>query len=359
MNFNLFKPKGRLGIDIGTASIKIVDLEKRANRFVLNNYGLFELKGLKASESGNAPLLGRSILKLPDEEIVWGIKEVIKRANMKSRDVIASIPSFSTFSTIIEMPYVSEQDLGKVMPFEAKKHIPIPLDEVALDWSIIGTSSQTQKNTPLVNVEIFLAAVPRSETERYKKIITGAGLNLIALELENSALVRALLGNDLSPTAIVNIGGRSTSIVVVDKGYERIGHNYEIGGFEVTKSIARSLNINLERAEELKKRLGLKQSEENIINEAMISLVDMMVFETRKTITNYESSKNIKIGKILLVGGLTNMPSFVNYFKNKLEREVFVGNALSRIMYSELLNPIIKDIASTFAISIGLAMREK
>src|SRR3989338_2906737 len=237
MNFNLFKPKGRLGIDIGTASIKIVDLEKRANRFVLNNYGLFELKGLKASESGNAPLLGRSILKLPDEEIVWGIKEVIKRANMKSRDVIASIPSFSTFSTIIEMPYVSEQDLCKVMPFEAKKHIPIPLDEVALDWSIIGTSSQTQKNTPLVNVEIFLAAVPRSETERYKKIITGAGLNLIALELENSALVRALLGNDLSPTAIVNIGGRSTSIVVVDKGYERIGHNYEIGGFEVTKSI--------------------------------------------------------------------------------------------------------------------------
>ena len=360
MDFNLFKPKGKLGVDIGTASIKIAELEKKTTRFVLSNYGLFELKEMKsAGKEGTTPFLGQSILKLPDDEIVWGIKEVIKRANMKSRDVIASIPSFSTFSTIIEMPYISEQDLSKVMPFEAKKHIPIPLDEVVLDWSIVGTSNQGEKKTPLVNVEIFLAAVPKSETQRYKNIITSAGLNLIALELENSALIRALLGNDLSPTALVNIGGRSTSIVIVDKGYERVAHNYEIGGFEITKSIARSLNIGLERAEELKKKLGLKETEENIINEAMVSLMDMMVFETKKTITNYETAKNTKISRILLVGGLTNMPNFLNYFKSKLGREVFIGNALSRLIYSENLNPIIKDVASTFAISVGLAMRDK
>lgn len=355
--FNLFKPGGRLGVDIGTASIKLVELGKNGNRFVLENYGLFELKGAKSGSNKSGEFDGQNILKLPDDEIVWGIKEVIKRADIKSRNVVASIPSFSTFSTVIEMPYVSEQDLSKVMPFEAKKHIPIPLEEVVLDWSIVGSSSQPQKTAPLVNVEIFLAAVPRSETERYKNIVTKAGLNLIALELENSALIRALLGNDLSPTAIINIGGRSTSILIVDKGYERVGHNYEIGGFEITKSIARSLNISLERAEELKKRLGLKQSDENIINEAMISLIDMMVFETKKTITNYEATKNSKISRILLVGGLTNMPGFVEYFKEKIGRDIFVGNALSRIMYPETLNPIIKDVASIFAISIGLSMR--
>ncbi len=360
MDFNLFKSRGRLGIDIGTASIKIVELRKKTNRFVLDNYGLFELRGIKTGSSGeNMPLLGQSILRLPDEEIVWGIKEVIKRASMKSKDVVASIPSFSTFSTVIEMPYVSEQDLEKVVPFEAKKHIPIPLDEVVLDWSIIGNSNQGPQKTPLINVDVFLAAVPKQETARYRKIIASAGLNLIALELENSALIRALLGNDLGSTAIINIGGRSTSIVIVDGGYERVGHNYEIGGFEITKSIARSLNISLERAEELKKKFGLKQSDENIINEAMISLVDMMVFETKKTITNYEASKNLKVSRTLLVGGLTNMPSFVNYFKDKLGREIFVGNALSRVVYSNLLNPIIKDIASIFAVSIGLAMRDK
>ena len=72
-----------------------------------------------------------------------------------------------------------------------------------------------------------------------------AGLNLRALELENAALIRSLIGNDLSPVAIVNIGGRSTSILIVDGGFERVSHNYEVGGFEITKSISRSLNVSL------------------------------------------------------------------------------------------------------------------
>ena len=353
--FNLFKPKSKLGIDIGTASIKIVELSKRSGRFNLDNYGLFELKGAKNS---NSAVMGQSILNLSNEEIVSGIKEVIRLAGIKSKEVVASIPSFSTFSTIFEMPYVSDQDLAKVLPFEAKKHIPIPLNDVVMDWSVIGVNDPKEKGA-LASVEILIAAVHKSEAERYKKIISSAGLDLIALELENSSLTRSLIGNDLSPVTIVNIGGRSTSIVIMDKGYERINHNYEIGGFEITKSIAQSLSVSLEKAEELKKKFGLKRTEENIINQSMVSLIDMMVFETKKTITNYEVAKNRKIGHILLVGGLTNMPSFVEYFQGKLGREVYLGNSLSRVQYPAGLNPIAKEIASTFAISIGLAMRDK
>jgi type IV pilus assembly protein PilM len=186
----------------------------------------------------------------------------------------------------------------------------------------------------------------------------GAGLNLRALELENSALIRALLGNDLSPTMIVNIGGRSTSIVIVNRGYERVSHNYEIGGFEITKSIARSLSISFEKAEELKKKLGLKEIDENIINSAMKSLVDMMAFETRKTMTNYEETKNQKISRVLLVGGLINMPNFANYFQNKLGREVFIVNALARVVYPQTLSLITQELSRTFAVAAGLAMRE-
>src|SRR3990167_8755023 len=133
--FNLFGEKGKLGIDIGTAAIKIVELEKSGGRFALKNYGLFELKGTDVQSSG--PGTGQSILKLPDQEIIWGIKELIKKGSIKSTDAIASIPSFSTFTTIIEMPYLSEQELAKALPFEARKYIPIPLSEVVLDWSII------------------------------------------------------------------------------------------------------------------------------------------------------------------------------------------------------------------------------
>ena len=357
--FNLFKSKSRVGIDIGTAAIKAVELSKRGGRFVLENYGFFELKGPTGDTSE-----GQSILKLPDEEIIWGVKELLKKSNIRGRDAVASIPSFSTFATVIEMPYLSEEDLAKAIPFEARKYVPIPLDEVILDWSIVGVLDGAQASPAKsasgksTNVEVFLAAVPKDETVRYQRIMREAGLNLVALELENAGLIRALLGNDLSPTAIVNIGGRSTSIVIVNKGYERLSHNYEIGGFEITKSIARSLNITLDKAEDLKRRLGLNDSNENIIKEAMVSLVDMMIFEAKKTITSYEESHGQKIARVVLVGGIVNMPNFVNYFKERLGRDVLVGNVFSRIIYPSELTPVVQELSNNFSVAAGLAMRE-
>jgi len=358
MPFGLFKSKGKLGIDIGTSAIKIIELEKEGGRFALKNYGLFEFKNAESVSAAAESKQAQNILKLPDGEIIWGIKEVLKKAKIKATDAVASIPSFSTFATAIEMPYLSEKDLASSLPFEARKYIPVPLSEVVLDWSIIDIPKDPVDSTKQNTVEVFIAAVPKDETIRYQRIMQGAGLNLRALELENSALIRALLGNDLSPTAIVNIGGRSTSIVIVNRGYERVSHSYEVGGFEITKSIARSLNIGLEKAEELKKKLGLKEIDENIINSAMKSLIDMMVFETRKTITNYEETKNQKISRILLVGGLTNMPNFANYFQQKLNREVFIGNALARVVYPQTLSSVMQELSSTFAVATGLAMRE-
>lgn len=360
MIFNFRKSKGNLGIDIGTSSIKLVELEKRGGRFYLTNYGIFELKGFDSSLSVVQSENWQSILKLPDQEITAGITELTKKANINSVDVVASIPSFSTFATVIEMPYISNEDLARALPFEAKKYIPIPLNEVVLDWSIVGVADNgdVAGGAKPSTVEVFLAAVPKDETVRYQNIMKNAGLKLQALELENSALIRALLGNDLSPTVIVNIGGRSTSIIIVNKGYERVSHNYEVGGFEITKAIAQSLNISLEKAEELKRKFGLKKTDENIINESMVSLVDMMVFETQKTILNYEEAKKEKITQVILVGGLTNMPGFGDYFQEKLGRETLLGNPFSRIMYSETLAQILPELSSIFSTAIGLALRE-
>ncbi|HEY4520505.1 MAG TPA: type IV pilus assembly protein PilM [Candidatus Paceibacterota bacterium] len=350
MPFSLFKSQRKLGIDIGTASIKAIELEKKDSRFNLTNYGLFEFKGSKNAASGD-----ENILKLPDSEIIWGVKEMLKRAKISTKDVVASIPSFSTFATMIEIPYLSEEELAKAIPFEAKKYVPLPLDEVVYDWSIIETTPQTGK-APTVSV--FLAAIPKEDALRYQTIMKESGLNLLALELENSALIRSLLGNDLSPTALINIGGRSTSIIIVNRGYERLSHNYEIGGFEITRSISRSLNVSLEKAEDLKRKMGLKETDENVVNKAMVSLIDMMAFETQKTITHYEEAKKQSVSRILLVGGLANMPHFKEYFEKKLGRPIVTGNALARVISSPHIQPLIGEISNTFAVALGLAMRE-
>ena len=102
----------------------------------------------------------------------------------------------------------------------------------------------------------------------------------------------------------------------------------------------------------------MTQTDENIINEAMSALVDMMAFETKKTISSFENTRNEKVARILLVGGMVNMPNFLNYFKQKLGQEVFAGNAFARIVYPPGLAPAIGELASTFAVAAGLAMRD-
>lgn len=362
-----FKPKSKLGVDIGTSSIKVVELSKESGRFKLENYGLFELESMNEAINIPGQTARDKPAQLSDRDLAWGIGEVLKRTRTSTRMAVASIPSFSTFATIITMPYLSEEDVAKTIPFEARKYIPIPLSEVVLDWSIINITQEkagppAQAGQPPrakpPTVEIFLVAVPKEETLRYQSIMKNAGLNLRALELENSALIRALIGNDLSPVAIINIGGRSTSILIVDAGFERVSHNYEIGGFEITKSIARSLGVSLHRAEELKRSFGIKEADSNIIREAMSSLIDMMAFEAKKTIHNYEDQKGTKIDKVLLVGGLTNMPNFANYFGEKLGVPISLGNSLARVIVPPGLAPLQAEINSTFAIAIGLAMRE-
>ena len=358
--FKSIKSGGNIGLDIGTSSIKMVELEKKSGRFELLNYGIFELEGADSNVSNQVRAEGwQNILKMPDQDISEGIKELIKKADINSSEVVASIPSFSTFATVIEMPYVSDDDLARALPFEAKKYVPIPLDEVVLDWSIVGViDGQSQVGAAPSMVEVFLAAVPKEETSRYQNIMKNASLHIRALELENSALIRGLLGNDLSSAVVVNIGGRSTSISIIKRGYERVSHNYEVGGFEITRAISQSLGVSLEKAEELKRKFGLKKVEESIINESTISLIDMMVFETQKTIAGYEESSKEKIANIILIGGLTNMPGFSDYFKEKLGRNVTVGNPFARVTYPVELEPIMPELQSTLAVAIGLAMRD-
>ncbi|OGN28804.1 MAG: hypothetical protein A3A33_03420 [Candidatus Yanofskybacteria bacterium RIFCSPLOWO2_01_FULL_49_25] len=346
--------KSRIGVDIGTASIKIVELEKDSNRFKLVNYGIFELEPGDQAITSPGREGSQKIFQLSDQDVVTGIKQVLTDAGIKSRDAIASIPSFPTFTTTITLPFLSEEELAKTVPYEARKYVPIPLTDVQLDWSVVGV----HKDAPQPNVSVFIVAVPKTEVSRYQTIMRQAGLNLRALELENFALIRALIGNDLSPMAIINIGGRSTSILIVENGFQQLSRDYEVGGFEITNSIARALGITMKRAEEMKRSRGMNTDEANVIREAMSSLVDMMALEATKTIYNYEDAHKIKIARILLVGGLANMPHFIEYFAEKLGREIVPGNTLARVVLDPALDAKREELNSTFAVSLGLAMRE-
>lgn len=339
----LFGSKSILGVDLGTAGIKIAELSRSVgDRFDLKNYGVLDL----VPKDGASPKLG-------DQTLIAGLKELLARSKFSTKDSVASISSFLTFATVIELPYLSEKDLEKAIPFEARKYVPIPLQDVVLDWSIINVKEDADHP----NVEVFLAAVPRDEAERYKNIFISAGLNLKALELENIALSRALVGDEKSPLVIVNLGGRSTSIVVIEKGFERISRNYELGGFELTKALSKALGISFERAEQMKKTEGLNDKSISLAD-ALTPLIDLIVFETKKIVSNYEENKKTRVIKAVLTGGQANMPGLKEYFSAQLAREAIIGDPFRKTSFNKALEPVLKILSPSLTVALGLGMRK-
>ena len=148
MNFNFFKstfkPKSILGVDIGTTSLKIVELERGSEKPKLINYGILETSGYL--ERFNTAIQ-TSNLNIFDQEVVNYIKTLLRKGNFQSQDTVASLSTFSAFTTLIEMPVMSEEDTRKTMAVHVKQYIPLPLSSVTLDWLKIGERVDAEEET--------------------------------------------------------------------------------------------------------------------------------------------------------------------------------------------------------------------
>lgn len=342
--FNIFNigkgPKSYLGVDIGTLSIKIVELSnetgrpKLQNYAILSNYNLIENKSPRAF-GGEAPLM---------------LRKVLKESDITAKEINMSVPIFSSFLTVMELPPMSESEIASAIQFEAKKYIPVPLDSVLVDWSLIGNAPD--------KISVLLIAIPKDLVNEYSAIAKEADLKLINLELETMSAARALIGNDPVPVVLMDMGSRDTTISVVSGGYVRISHSIETSGEDLTRALANSLNINWRRAEELKKEQGLKiMDNNNQVGGVLTPLLDGIVSAARNIIDLYSSKSGKKVEKLIIYSGAAKMPGFDEYLKKNLGLDVLIGNPFGKIMHDEKLNPAIKDIGHDFAIAVGLALK--
>ena len=127
-------PKNSLGIDVGTSSLKVVELSAWGDRIHLKNYG-----EIRASVVYGKPYRSfeRNTLLLASKDIARAVKAIISESKMQTKQAIISIPDFSTFFTSFDLPPMTKGELPEAIEFEARKHIPIPLSEVTFDWQII------------------------------------------------------------------------------------------------------------------------------------------------------------------------------------------------------------------------------
>ena len=211
--------KSFLGIDIGTASIKIVALSKKGERKILENYGEISTHevGEKPFRTGFTP--EKSSFSLSVKEISQGIRAILSEAKINSRLATFSIPDFSSFFTTIELPPMTREELPRAVHFEARQHIPLPLSEVVLDWSLISKETVDPQGPPL---KVILVAVPKEVINQYQEISRLCGLHLLALEAEVFGLLRALIKEGKKVIILVEIGAQSTTVSIVeDRGLKK------------------------------------------------------------------------------------------------------------------------------------------
>ncbi|MAF20839.1 MAG: hypothetical protein CMI55_04125 [Parcubacteria group bacterium] len=351
---SLFKKKSNslLGIDIGASAIKLVQLEKENGRHKLKNYGIFPLAEYLKSRNYQAYL---ELLKVPAKEVAGIVKKVIKEAKIKSREACVSIPVYSSFFTLIDLPNMSEKEVAATVPFEARKYVPVPISEVILDWSIVGKSDKGSSQ------QILIIAVPKEIINRYKQIIKLAGLNLWRMEAETFSLARALVGNDKSAITLVDAGARSVNISIVDGGFIKATHNLETGGLKIIKMISQRMKLYPQESEKLKHTLlttGLAEIENTEIKDMLYSILNTIITEIKKITDSYQNKRNRKIERYILVGGVSQTLGLVDYFTDKLGVEVSLGDPFARVAYPSLLKSVVKELGPCLAAAVGLGMGE-
>ncbi len=353
-----FKNNAFLGVDIGTASIKIVELKVVEGRPTLANYAWMPLDGDILEKGANSEY---SYAALPQH-----IKRIIKKARIGTRDAFVSLPALGGLITLIDFPEMAEQDMEQAIKFEAHKYIPTSLDEVVISWDVVeripskiaqdnavDKKEKTEKSDAILKV--LLVAASRNKVLKYENLIKMAGLRLKSIDIEAFSVVRSLVGNDPGCFIIVDIGSKACNIILVEKGVIRINRNIDAGGADLTKTISKAMAIDLERAD------ALKVSGKNFFAvDSSISFftLELITGEVERIIRAYSKDGEKKIiNEIILSGGTANLTGLVDYFSDKLKIKTVAGNPFARIGYDSRLEKAISKMRTGFSVAVGLALK--
>jgi type IV pilus assembly protein PilM len=361
----LFRRKiTQLGIDIGTASIKIAEIEKAGGSNVLSNYAIysppvFEEKLISLESSSPAFF---------EKEISEVLKMMLEKAKIKTRKAVFSLPAFSSFFTEIELPPLTKEEIPSAVEFQAAQYVPMPLSEVTLEWHIIGEEEEKPKDIwhkPIVPgkeepkpIRVLLVAVPSAVIERYVRLAQSLKLEILALEVESFSLARALIDKKTqkSPYLILDIGGTSSSLFIIDSGMVRVSHHLDLSSYKIVTELSERLKITIPRAYFLHLEKNVAQTG-SLAKLVLFPILDKIRFEVEQTMNAFAiQNPQKKIEKIILCGGGSYIGQVQDYLSTKIGIPVEISNPFQKIQYPKILEPRLKEIGPRLSVAIGLAL---
>jgi type IV pilus assembly protein PilM len=317
------KSNNVIGLDIGTNSIKLLEIEESKGGYRLKNFGITPFSNLK----------------------------------IKVKDVVASISGHPVIIKKITMPLATDEELEESIKFEAEQYIPFDLEEVNIDFEVLSTEEEKADQ-----MNVMLVAAKKVMINDYSKLLTDAGLNPVILDIDVFALENAFELNypneDDQNTALIDVGASTININVVKGGLSAFTRDVFLGGNQITEDIQKQFGISFDEAETLKTSGDINKDDfggKDILKKAC----DNIGLEIQKSLDFYSSTTYEQVSKIYLSGGCAKIPFLKEVIAEKANITTEVIDCIRTIKYDEnVFDPdYIKDIAPIASIGIGLALR--
>lgn len=334
-----------IGLDIGSKTIKIVELDKSKGSYKLKASGIIGYKS-------NTPE------HLADDKEIAVLSDVIrklhKEAKIVGKEVVVSIPETQVYTRMIRFPLLTDSEVASAVKWEAEQYIPFPIEEAVIDYQIIDK----RENATPPQVYVLLIAAPKLIINRYVKLIEMCKLEMVAIETELMAIARSICPIDQT-VMVADFGARSTNIAIVKNSSLMMSRSIPTAGDALTRAVAQGLGIEAQQAEEYKKTYGLSSSNmDGKIKSILYPVLRMVSDEIKKAIHYYQSeSEGDPPKSLILTGGSAGMPEVASIMTELLGIEVSIGNPFTKIQIDPQALKQISGYAPFYAIAVGLSMR--
>lgn len=361
----LGKQYAYLGLDIGSSSLKLVELISRHRRIEVATYAEANVANPLIAPRGSSEDAVRSTANI--------ISQMLERANVSTDTTIAALPSSIVFSTVLTLPDLPEKKMNDAVHFAARDVVPAELDDMFLGWSKVGSAPHmegsgaevpvvpaAEDGSPLSNqsIPIFITAAPRDVVGRYAQVMDLLGLELMALEVETFPLVRSLLTSEHDSAMIVDIGDQTTTYHIIDRGTARISHTLNYGGGDLTSALATALKSSSAEANRVKATHGLLPTAPAAVQSATTEAAQKLISEAQRLLTLYVDQKHSDpITKTVLIGGGAKLPGLADVWAKAVQHKVQIGNPWRGLTYAQELQTRVTQLGPTYGVAIGLALR--
>ena len=347
-----------LGIDIGSSSIKVVQLKKKNGKAVLETYGVLSLGPYGNTEVG-------TVTNLKVEDLSRALIDVMKESNVTTKSAVIAIPSLSSLIFTISLPgKIDESQLVKIIPIEARKYIPVPITEVSLDWFVIPREAESfesdgnNENATQIKIEVLVVAIHNDILLQYQEILKKTDLHSDSFEMEIFSNIRSSFNHEIAPVMLIDFGASKTKVSIVEAGIVRVFHVVNRGSQDISRNISQSLSIPFEEAEKLKRSVGLDASIDSKVEKIARLSVNYILTDINSIVFAYEKKYNKNISKVLLVGGGSLLKGLLDIAKANFQAEVVYSNPFSKTEAPAFLEPILEVSGPEFAVAVGLALRQ-